>query len=159
MTGLAAEKQRESATVPRSTFSVAIGTWLRPRDSELLIWGQEFESLKHRKIARSSLCLEFAPDGPDVLGSQRRLGSCKFSFVPWQLFWRQNKKYILIFHGHAPLLVDLAIMRVGVRFREPRRVSSWGEVGGATSQFELIALTVSAFGGKRTGSATPRPCR
>ena len=80
---------------------------------ELTIDGQ----VEHRKIARSSLCLEFAPDGPDVFGSQRRLGSCKFSFVPWLLFWPRNEKGILIFHGHAPPLVGMAIMEICVRLR------------------------------------------
>jgi hypothetical protein len=62
--------------------------------------------------------LEFAPDGPDVLGSQRRLGSGKFSFVPRLLFWRRNQNGILIFHGHDPLLVDLAIMGVSFAFED-----------------------------------------
>jgi hypothetical protein len=49
---------------------------------ELAIDGQ----VEHRKIARSSLCLEFAPDGSDMFGPQRRFSSCKFSFVPGLVF-------------------------------------------------------------------------
>src|SRR5690349_23099343 len=66
--------------------------------------------VKHRKIARSLLCLEFAPDGPNMFGPQRRFGTRKLSFVPRLTSRRQSEKRILIIHRHAPLLMGVVIL-------------------------------------------------